>query len=155
MGLGLEPLSTASLVDLPLFPTNPLFIAWGGFHGADRWGLDAVPAPVLQGEVSSEEPLSRVDLLGTLVCPWHGKVEKFPDSQPGDKIWSHHRVHVSILDIPIPDFSVLDISIRDISGFQGVHEPQREAGTAGAQSARWNGTVRDFGSALFKHWGSG
>lgn len=70
MGLGLEPLSTASPVDLPLFPTNPLFIAWGGFHGADRWGLDAVPAPVLQGELSSEEALSRVDLLGTLLCPW-------------------------------------------------------------------------------------
>lgn len=35
MGLGLEPLSTASLVDLPLFPSNPLLTAWGGFHGAD------------------------------------------------------------------------------------------------------------------------
>lgn len=35
MGLGLAPLSTAGPVDLPLFPTNPLFIAWGGFHGAD------------------------------------------------------------------------------------------------------------------------
>lgn len=35
MGLGLEPLSTASLADLPPFSTNPLSIAWGGLHGAD------------------------------------------------------------------------------------------------------------------------
>lgn len=65
---------------------------------------------------------------------------------------------VSILDIPIPDFSVLDfsvfsISIMDISDSQGIHEPQREAGTAGAQGATWNGTIRDFGRTLFKHWG--
>lgn len=65
---------------------------------------------------------------------------------------------VSILDIPIPDFSVLDfsileISIMDISDSQGIHEPQREAGTAGTRDAMWNGTVRDFGSTLFKLWG--
>lgn len=75
MGLGLEPLSTASLVDLPLFPTNPFFIAWGGFHGADGGAAGGVwmlcPAPVLWDELwdelSPEEPLGRV---GPLVCPW-------------------------------------------------------------------------------------
>lgn len=65
-------------------------------------------------------------------------------------------VWMSLLDISILDFSILDISIMDISimgisDSQGIHGPQREAGPAGAQGATWNGTIRDFGSTLFKH----
>lgn len=58
---------------------------------------------------------------------------------------------ISILDFYILDFSILDISIMDISDSKGIHGPQREAGPAGAQGATWNGTIRDFGSTLFKH----
>lgn len=74
MGLGLEPLSTASLADLPPFPTNPLFIAWGGFHGTDG-GVWVLCQPRGFGvsfgiEFGSEEPQGRVELVGTLVCPY-------------------------------------------------------------------------------------
>lgn len=71
MGLGLEPLSTACPADLPPFPTNPLFIAWGAFHGADGgvWML-CQPRCFGVGFGMSLALRNRVDLIGTLVCPW-------------------------------------------------------------------------------------